>query len=246
MDVGTLLQLARQHARLTQAEVALAAGTSPAAVTRYERGRVSPSTDTLTRLLAACGLESRVQLVPRHTQLDAHLRAAMSLTLEQRLLQVEPQMLWVIDRLLCHKVPFVVEGATAAVLHGAPGRVVWHAIAISRELADVQEFHRATIGTGLDPVDREGLHRRRLHPVDLLLDEECPTFDVSGMLLEVRCLADPDTVDCLDVEDEAVLLRSLDALCADPFRNGVDATVVQRLRALQLQPWAGCARSADT
>ncbi len=55
MDVASLLKSARTAAGLTQVQLAQRAGTSQAAVARYERGRTSPAVDTLERLLACCG-----------------------------------------------------------------------------------------------------------------------------------------------------------------------------------------------
>lgn len=55
MDPARLIALARLHARLTQAELASRAGTSQAAVARYESGTTSPSVRTLDRLLHAAG-----------------------------------------------------------------------------------------------------------------------------------------------------------------------------------------------
>lgn len=46
---------ARAEAGLTQAELAVRAGTSQPAVARYERGSATPTLPTLQRLLAACG-----------------------------------------------------------------------------------------------------------------------------------------------------------------------------------------------
>jgi predicted nucleotidyltransferase len=46
---------------MTQAEVARRASTSQPAVARYEAGRVSPSVDTLERLLHACGKRLQLQ-----------------------------------------------------------------------------------------------------------------------------------------------------------------------------------------
>lgn len=54
---GELVRDARVSADLTQAELARRAGTSQAAVARYESGAVSPSVSTLERLLHAAGQE---------------------------------------------------------------------------------------------------------------------------------------------------------------------------------------------
>ena len=49
-----MLRTARERVGLSQRTLARLAGTSQAAVSCYERGRVSPSVRTLTRLLDAC------------------------------------------------------------------------------------------------------------------------------------------------------------------------------------------------
>lgn len=55
MDVGRFLREIRVEADLTQAALARRAGTSQAAVARYESGAASPAVTTLERLVAACG-----------------------------------------------------------------------------------------------------------------------------------------------------------------------------------------------
>lgn len=57
MTITIELQRIRKDAGLTQAEVAERAGTSQPAVNRYERGEVTPSVQTLERLLEACGYQ---------------------------------------------------------------------------------------------------------------------------------------------------------------------------------------------
>lgn len=52
---GELIREVRTRTGLTQAELARRAGTSQAAVARYESGDVSPVVSTLERLLAAAG-----------------------------------------------------------------------------------------------------------------------------------------------------------------------------------------------
>lgn len=52
-----MLRTAREGAGLSQRRLARLAGTSQAAVSCYERGTVSPSVRTLTRLLDACSRE---------------------------------------------------------------------------------------------------------------------------------------------------------------------------------------------
>ncbi len=57
MVSGDLLREARLRAALTQAELAGRAGIARSQVSRYERGDVLPSLETLRRLIRACGLE---------------------------------------------------------------------------------------------------------------------------------------------------------------------------------------------
>lgn len=57
MNVTTMLKRLRHDAGLTQAQLASRAGTSQAAVARYEKGTVSPSVATLERLVGAAGAE---------------------------------------------------------------------------------------------------------------------------------------------------------------------------------------------
>lgn len=54
-DPGLLLRTARTAARLSQREVALRAATTQSAISRIEKGHVSPTVETLDRLLAAAG-----------------------------------------------------------------------------------------------------------------------------------------------------------------------------------------------
>ncbi len=54
-----LLKLARTMSGLSQAELAEKAGTSQPAISAIESGKISPTVDTLVRLVEACGLELR-------------------------------------------------------------------------------------------------------------------------------------------------------------------------------------------
>ena len=64
LDSSQIIVEVRRLAGLTQSELALRAGTSQAAVARYENGISNPSTATLQRLTRAAGYEVRVQIVP--------------------------------------------------------------------------------------------------------------------------------------------------------------------------------------
>lgn len=69
MSIGELITAARSNAGLTQAELAQRAGTSQAAVARYESDRVSPSVSTLERVLRAAGEQLMISSQPG-AQLD--------------------------------------------------------------------------------------------------------------------------------------------------------------------------------
>jgi transcriptional regulator with XRE-family HTH domain len=78
MDAAALLRQAREAARLSQGQVAAAAGTTRQAVSRLELGLVSPNLLTLSRLLAACGVQARMTLEPLMADVDARLDAMLA------------------------------------------------------------------------------------------------------------------------------------------------------------------------
>lgn len=57
MKPSRFLRDARRRAAVSQRELARRTGVPQATISRIERGRVSPSTETLARLLDACGQE---------------------------------------------------------------------------------------------------------------------------------------------------------------------------------------------
>lgn len=87
---GAVLRAARRRHRLSQASLARRARTSQRQVGRIERGEVSPSTDTLARLLRAMGerLELRAVPGPRDNRRDDELRHDFeALTASERIAQ---------------------------------------------------------------------------------------------------------------------------------------------------------------
>src|SRR5205807_2152936 len=70
MVSGDLLREARLRAGLTQAELAERAATARSQVSRWERGEVLPSLETLRRLIRECGLELSFRLF--NADLDEH------------------------------------------------------------------------------------------------------------------------------------------------------------------------------
>jgi len=81
-----LIRSTRERHGLTQAQLALRAGTSQNAVSRLERDEISPSMDTIERLLAAMGerLELGVRRIDGDFDSD-HLADSMAQTMSERL-----------------------------------------------------------------------------------------------------------------------------------------------------------------
>jgi transcriptional regulator with XRE-family HTH domain len=86
MVSGDLLREARLRAGLTQGELADRAGTARSQISRYERGDVLPSLETLRRLIRACGLELGFRLF--NADLEDHdatlIAQTLPLTPEER------------------------------------------------------------------------------------------------------------------------------------------------------------------
>lgn len=68
MDAAAIVSIARERAGLSKRELARRAGTSPAAIVKYEAGAMSPTVDTLSRILDAAGWSIEVELVARPTR----------------------------------------------------------------------------------------------------------------------------------------------------------------------------------
>jgi transcriptional regulator with XRE-family HTH domain len=90
-DPATLLRMARTRMGLSQRVLAARAGTSQSVVARVEGGLTDPSSDTLTRLLGAAGVELRCLLDPLLAP-DSHMLEdvprILAMTPEDRLLEV--------------------------------------------------------------------------------------------------------------------------------------------------------------
>ena len=69
MDAGRVIRVAREKSGLSKRELARRAGTSPAAIVKYESGAMSPTVDTLNRILRVAGWEIEVQVTQVSQQL---------------------------------------------------------------------------------------------------------------------------------------------------------------------------------
>lgn len=84
MDARSIVLEARLGAGLSQRELARRSGVPQAAISRIERGLVSPRTETLDRLLRACGKDVALIVRPG-TGLDRTLiRDKLHLTTTER------------------------------------------------------------------------------------------------------------------------------------------------------------------
>jgi predicted nucleotidyltransferase/DNA-binding XRE family transcriptional regulator len=70
VDAATLLRSARQHAQLTQDQLAARAGVTQSVISAYESGRRQPSVPTLAGLVSATGFELDLQLLRTPHRLD--------------------------------------------------------------------------------------------------------------------------------------------------------------------------------
>lgn len=86
MQIGELIRQMRLERGITQTELAKVAGTSQPAIARLEAGRLSPSLDTVERILHGLGLRLQLTTAEIDVGVDRTLIAqALRLTPAQRL-----------------------------------------------------------------------------------------------------------------------------------------------------------------
>lgn len=113
-----LLRQVRDEVGVTQLWLAERAGVAPSTVAAYESGRHAPSLAGLDRIFAALGRQLRFEADPIDADVDARIDAALALPLLDRFRHTALILPWFLDDLA--GVPFVVEGAFAAFVQGAP------------------------------------------------------------------------------------------------------------------------------
>ena len=79
-----LIYMARNRARLTQAELGRRLGLPQSQVSRWERGQVEPSLETLRRLVRACGLELTLGLANGDDSYSLDIREYLELEPDER------------------------------------------------------------------------------------------------------------------------------------------------------------------
>jgi len=88
VSANSLLKMARRRAQVTQRELSRRSGVPQPTISRIESGRMSPTYELLSRLVAACGVE--LVSVDRPTERDVDrtlIRETLTLTPEQRLMR---------------------------------------------------------------------------------------------------------------------------------------------------------------
>jgi transcriptional regulator with XRE-family HTH domain len=88
MRGGSVIRAARRRAGITQKELARRLGTSQSVVARWESGRVSPTVETLSRVVRACGLNLVISLRPADDHDVGLALESQKLTPAQRLDQL--------------------------------------------------------------------------------------------------------------------------------------------------------------
>jgi len=148
-DAGQLLRRRRQAAGITQEQLAARAHVSQPLISKIERGLYRATTlDHLEALFAVLGLELRVRAQTAHADLDREISKLARLSISDRLFQS-----CALDALRSLEqwgpVPFVIEGALAAVLQGAPIPIDEPDVAVARD--DLEDFEQWLARSGAMP-----------------------------------------------------------------------------------------------
>lgn len=86
MESRELVRWCRKRAGITQRQLAIRAGTTKTAISRLERGHLSPTVETLERLLLCLGYRLEADAVPLTPRTDgAQIQAVADLTPTERL-----------------------------------------------------------------------------------------------------------------------------------------------------------------
>ena len=83
-----MVRAARRQAGITQKELARRLGTTQSVIARWESGRVSPTVETLSKVVRACGLNLVISLRPAGDHDLGLALESQKLTPEQRLDQL--------------------------------------------------------------------------------------------------------------------------------------------------------------
>jgi transcriptional regulator with XRE-family HTH domain len=86
VDAAEFVRALRKRHHLSQAQLAYRAGSTQQAISRIERGWMSPTVDMLARLASCCGEELRLDARPREVPFEeAQLAEQLRLPIARRL-----------------------------------------------------------------------------------------------------------------------------------------------------------------
>jgi transcriptional regulator with XRE-family HTH domain len=134
-SIAELLRLCRGDLAISQRELAGLAGISSARISAYESGKRQPTIAGANEVLRALGLQLVLSTEPADADLDRRIEELASRSLGQRLLAIKPHVAAVLD-LLEDAAP-ILDGAAAALVHGAPVPVEFTDLVIDRDKVDV-------------------------------------------------------------------------------------------------------------
>jgi transcriptional regulator with XRE-family HTH domain len=161
---------------VSRTELATLAGTSPSAISAYERGVKSPTVATLDRLLAACGLQIRAELEPYLADLDAAVDALLAgpVVLSRELDRIASAF---VDA----GVTWAFDGSTALTLHGLAADAGTHAQVVAVGSDELRRFLYRLGGVGIADRDGEPIWNSWLS-VDLERVGTCQAYTRIGAL----------------------------------------------------------------
>ncbi|MGW4462918.1 helix-turn-helix domain-containing protein [Micromonospora sp. NPDC004704] len=133
-QLGHLLRTEREAAGLTQARLAVRAGVSQQSLSRFESGRLAPTTTVVERLFDALGKQLRLEVEER----DADLDAAIDAISEYEGIESDHVEMCLDDLNMMHRrapdgLVYLIDGRLAAVLQGVPIRPTRVEVAIAED-----------------------------------------------------------------------------------------------------------------
>jgi transcriptional regulator with XRE-family HTH domain len=158
--IGLLVQNERARQRLSQARLAELVGTSQQWLSRLERGTAAPTTVVVERVLAALGLQPRIEVDPLGADLDPEIDRHLAMSEDERVARVEAYGRR-FDQLA--ELPYVLSGRLAAFVQGAPVAVRCLDLVVAEAEQDrivgwlesipCQRWNERWLDWGYDPVD---------------------------------------------------------------------------------------------
>lgn len=209
-QLASLIRSERERRFLSQGKLAELSGVDRRRISSYERRQREPSLREAERVLAGMGLQLRLETEPLSSDLDARIDELSTLSTDERLARV-PFLIPQLMQWLAAGEP-VIEGATAALIQGAP--LEPKALDLCVDTAHLDAFAEAMLrfpparwnerweDYGVDNPDprRPGAMRWRTHlgPITLRVVDELPaslTVIADGAAVPIRPLADVEVVD---------------------------------------------------